>query len=120
MKRFFKVFALFLLGCLIAAFAVANRQPVRFVADPFINRDIALSFEAPLFIYLFIALFIGIFIGAAAAWAGQGHWRKTARAGRKEAAVWKREAENLKRGLQAASNSPTAAIQAPARLRSYL
>jgi uncharacterized integral membrane protein len=120
MKRFIKVFALFVLGCMIAAFAVANRHPVRFVADPFISRDLALSFEAPFFVYLFIALFIGIIIGAAAAWVGQRHWRKTARAGRKEAAVWKREAENLKRGLQSASKSPTAAISAPRPLRSYL
>jgi uncharacterized integral membrane protein len=119
MKRFIKVFFLFAFACVIAAFAVANRQPVRFVADPFIDRNLAASFEAPLFIYLFVAAFIGLITGAGAAWFAQGHWRKTARAGRKEAAIWKREAENLKRGLEAASAPPTT-NSSPRPLRSYL
>ncbi len=113
MKRFIKVLLLFLIGCVIAAFAVANRQPVRFIADPFIDRDVAASIEAPLFVYIFVALFAGIFIGAAAVWIGQGRWRKAARSGTKEAAIWKREAEKLKAGLQA---SPGGAV-APASPR---
>ena len=66
MKQFVKFFILFLIGCAIAAFAVANRHPVRFIADPFVNRDRALSVEAPLFVYLFTALFAGLLLGAAA------------------------------------------------------
>ncbi len=119
MKRFIKVLLLFLLGCVIAAYAVANRQPVRFVADPFINRDLAISVEAPLFVYLFIVMLAGIFIGAAAVWIGQGRWRQAARSGAKEAALWKREAEALKAGLQAASGSAVTQV-APGPLRSYL
>jgi uncharacterized integral membrane protein len=119
MKRFFKVFFLFLIGCVIAAFAVANRQPVRFVVDPFIDRDLAASFQAPLFIYLFVAMFIGLIVGAGAAWIGHGHWRKTARLGHREAALWKREAENLKRGIEAGSAGSATSV-APRPLRSYL
>jgi hypothetical protein len=117
MKRFLKVLFLFLIGCTIAAFAVANRQPVRFIADPFINRDRAISVEAPLFVYLFIALFAGLFLGAAAMWTGQRHWRKAAHLRSKEAALWKREAETLKAGFKPnGSGTPAATPQ----IRSYL
>ncbi len=64
MKRFFKAIILFLVGCAIAAFAVANRHPVKFVLDPFIDRDIAYSVQAPFFAYLFISALAGILIGA--------------------------------------------------------
>jgi uncharacterized integral membrane protein len=119
MKRFAKAVLLFLVGCTIAAFAVANRHPVRFILDPFIDRDLATAVEAPLFVYLFLSAFLGLIIGAWVMWLGQGHWRKTARHERKEAVLWKREAENLKRGLQAVSTGPAPA-PAPRPLRSYL
>jgi uncharacterized integral membrane protein len=116
MKRFFKVLFLLIFGGLIAAFAVANRQPVRFVLDPFINRDLAASVEAPFYGFLFGALFVGIFIGAAIVWFGQGRWRRAARARSREAAVWKREAESLKAGLQdTAGSAPAVAVQRPLR-----
>ncbi|MGO9544249.1 MAG: DUF1049 domain-containing protein [Rhodomicrobium sp.] len=122
MKRFIKVLLLCVLGGVVAAFAVANREPVKFVLDPlspFSDRNLVPSIEAPFFVYLFIAMFIGIFLGAAAVWLGQGHWRKAARARSKEAAIWKREAETLKAGLQASpGTSITPATQRP--LRSYL
>lgn len=118
MKRFIKTLFLFLFGCVVIAFAVANRQPVRFIVDPFIDRSQAASFEAPLFAYLFAAISAGFIVGAAAMWLGQGRWRKTARAGRKEAARWKQEAEKLKRGLEA--SKPSASSSAPRPLRSYL
>jgi hypothetical protein len=108
MIRFFKAFFLLLLGCTIAAFAVANRESVRFVLDPlspYSDPSLAASVQAPLFVYLFIAMFIGMFLGAAAVWIGQGRWRKEARARLKEADLWKREAEKLKAGLQASSGT---------------
>jgi hypothetical protein len=117
MKRFLKVFLLFLAGCTIVAFAVANRHPVRLIADPFIDRDRALSFEAPLFVCLFIALFAGIFLGAAAVWTGQRRWRNAADTKSKEAALWKREAETLKAGF---NTHITGAPAATPQIRSYL
>lgn len=122
MMRVIKVFFLCIFGCAIAAYAVANRAPVRFVLDPlspFTDKNLVPSVEAPLFIYLFIAMFIGMFLGAAAVWIGQGRWRKAARARSKEVAIWKREAENLKAGLQSASQG-TATPTAARPLRSYL
>src|SRR5271165_6807720 len=115
MKRFIRVFFLFLLGCLIAAFAVANREPVRFIVDPFIDRKLALSFEAPLFVYLFAALFVGLIVGACATWIAQSRWRKAARKEQREASLWRREAETLKRGLEATSS--VAASPSPRPLR---
>jgi hypothetical protein len=120
--RIIKATLLFILGCAVAAFAVANRAPVRFVLDPlspFSDKSLVPSIEAPLFVYLFAALFIGMFLGAAAVWIGQGRWRKAARTSSKEVVLWKREAETLKAGLQPAGNAgPPAAAGRP--LRSYL
>ncbi|MGA7326546.1 MAG: LapA family protein [Rhodomicrobium sp.] len=119
-KRFIKVFLLFVIGGIIAAYAVANRQPVRFILDPFISRDVAASIEAPLFVYLFVVLFTGILIGAAAVWISQRRWRKAARSESREAARWKREAENLKSGLQSAPGRAANSNTPPRPLRSHL
>ena len=119
--RIFKVFALCILGGAVAAFAVANRAPVRFVLDPlspFSDKSLVPSVEAPLFVLLFAALFVGIFLGAAAVWIGQGRWRNAARIKSKEVALWKREAEALKAGLQSAPGAGAPAAMRP--LRTYL
>ncbi len=120
--RFIKVFFLCILGCAVAAYAVANRAPVRFVLDPlspFTDRSLVPSIEAPLFFYLFAAMFLGMFLGAAAVWVGQGYWRKAARARSKEAALWKQEAETLQAGFQG-SPGGTGMPGAARPLRSYL
>ena len=118
MKRFFRAVILFIVGCLLVAFGIANRHSVTFILDPFIDEKMALSFQAPLSLFLFVALFAGVIVGWLTAWVGQGRWRKTARESHREATIWKREAENLKRGLEAAI--PKAITPpAPRPLRSY-
>lgn len=116
MIRFFYALILFVVGCLLVAFGIANRHPVTFIADPFIDEKMALSFQAPLSLFLFVALFAGVLVGWMTAWLGQGRWRKEARTTHKEAALWKREAENLKRGLEQVG---TKALPAPAPRRSF-
>ena len=118
MKRFLSVVILFIVGCLLVAFGVANRHAVTFIVDPFIYEKMALSFRAPLSLFLFVALFAGVIVGWLTAWVGQGRWRKRARETHKEATIWKREAENLKRGLEAA-NPKAITPPAPRALRSY-
>ncbi len=108
MKRFIRITILFVFACLIAAFAVANRQPVRFYLDPFMDRDVSPSIAAPLFAYIFAALFAGMMIGAISMWFSQGRWRRRARIGREEAAHWKHEAEKLKQGIQPGSGEASA------------
>lgn len=117
MIRFVRTMLLVLIGGAVIALAVANRHDVRLVLDPFINRDAALSVEAPLFLFLFAMFFAGLIIGALAMWLVQGYWRRTARTERREAAIWRREAENLKRGLQsgAAQIDVAAGASSPAR-----
>jgi hypothetical protein len=119
--RFIKALLLILFGCAVAAYAVANRAPVEFVLDPlspFNDRSLVPSVKAPLFVYLFAAMFVGMVLGAVAVWIGQGRLRKTARDRTREAALWRREAETLKAGLQ---TSVSAGVPAAARpLRSYL
>ncbi len=120
--RFIKIFFLCILGCAVAAYAIANRAPVRFVLDPlspYSDSSLVPAIEAPLFVYLFAAMFIGMFLGAAAVWMGQGHWRKAARARSEEAALWKHEAETLKAGFQGAP-AGTGVPGAARPLRSYL
>ncbi len=119
--RFIKVLFLCVLGFAAVAYAVANRAPVRFVLDPlspYTDKSLVPSVEYPLFVFLFAAMFVGIFLGASAVWIGQGRWRKEARTRSKEVALWRREAETLKAGLQSAGNSCTPAAARP--LRSYL
>jgi uncharacterized integral membrane protein len=103
MKRFLKAVFLFVIGIAFIAFSVANRHSVDFIVDPFIDRTQAYAVSAPLYVYLFASLFTGIVIGAMSMWLAQGRWRKTARSEKREAAIWKREAENLKRGLQSSA-----------------
>jgi hypothetical protein len=117
MKRFFSVIFLFILGCVIVAYAVANRASVTFVIDPFIESN-APTIQVPLSWLMFAAVFVGVIIGWIAAWLGQGHWRQAALKTHKEAAIWKLEAEKLKRGLEAASPKG-AQVPAPKALRSY-
>ncbi len=119
--RFIKGIFLCILGCAVAAYAVANRAPVEFVLDPFSpfsDRSLVPTVKAPLFVYLFAAMFIGIFLGAAAVWMAQGRWRKAARARSKEVALWRHEAETLKAGLLTAGDAGAPAAARP--LRSYL
>ncbi len=112
MKRFIKAVFLVIVFAVIVSFAVANRHSVRLILDPFQNRDAALGVEGALYIYLLAALFVGMFIGAFVMWSGQRRWRVAAKTGRKEAALWKREAETLKRGVQSVPVGSAARIRA--------
>lgn len=100
MIRLMRTIVLVLVGIAIISLSVANRHSVRLVLDPFIDRDVALAIQAPLFLYLFAALIAGVVIGGLTMWAMQGYWRRAARKEQREAAIWRREAENLKKGLQ--------------------
>lgn len=113
MLRFLRALLLILLGGGLVSMAVANRHATRLVLDPFINREVATAVEAPLFVYLFAALLLGVVLGASVMWIMQGKWRHTARTERLEASIWRREAENLKRGLQLRASTAEASRLPP-------
>jgi len=68
--------------------AVANRQVVTLVLDPFSRGPDAASITLPLFVIAFVVLCIGIVLGYVAAWIAQGKHRRAAR-------TYKRECEKL-------------------------
>ncbi len=67
------------LAIVIVVFAVANRQMVTVSFDPFSSTAPAYAASLPLFVLIFIVLIFGVIIGGAAAWLGQGSWRRAAR-----------------------------------------
>ena len=60
--------------------AVANRHTVQLSFDPFSQEAPVLSVGLPLYLLLFALFIIGVLVGGWSAWAGQGRWRKKARA----------------------------------------
>ena len=97
----------------LTTLAVINRQPVRLILDPFRPDDPVLSLVLPLYAYLLGALIVGVILGGAAAWIGQGRWRRVARRRAAEAVRWQAEADRLARERD--KTLATAPALAPAR-----
>ena len=81
----------------IVSLAVANREAVRLVLDPFNSENPAYFFEVPLFLLMLGGLILGVFLGGMATWFTQAKWRRTARARTKESNRWRSEADRLAR-----------------------
>jgi uncharacterized integral membrane protein len=84
-------------AALLVTLAVANREPVRLVLDPFKPDAPVIFMTLPLYAYLLGALIAGVMMGGAAVWLGQGRWRKTARVKTQDAMRWQAEADRLVR-----------------------
>lgn len=70
------------LAVVLLLFGFANREPVLLTLNPFnftAAADSALSFTAPLFIWLIVFAGIGMLVGSAVTWCGQHKYRKAAR-----------------------------------------
>jgi hypothetical protein len=96
-RRILALFIAFPLGAILVAIAVANRQTVSLILDPFRPENPALSIELPFYAYLLTALVVGVILGGAATGMGQSRWRQTARAQGQRAARWQAEADRLTR-----------------------
>src|SRR5580704_3131088 len=70
---------LIVLGLVLIAFAVANRQVVTVSLDPFDQADPALAVSQPMYQVVFVVLIAGVVIGGCAAWLRQARWRGRAR-----------------------------------------
>lgn len=82
---------------ILVTIAVANREPVRLVLDPFRPEAPVLSLSLPFYAYLLIALTLGVVLGGVATWMTQGRWRRTARLRTQDAMRWQAEADRLTR-----------------------
>ncbi len=85
------------LAIVIIAFAVANREKVTILLDPFGPNSAADWQTQPLFVVVIAALILGVIIGGIAAWLRQTRWRRTARRLERDVANLRAEVETLKR-----------------------
>lgn len=90
------IFVLFLipLAIVLIALTVANRGAVPLSLDVFNPANPALTFHAPLFVWIFCALAIGVVVGGIGSWFAQGKHRKKERLYKKEADKLRYEKEN--------------------------
>lgn len=96
-KRVVTIVILVPLAIILIALSVANRQTVGLTIDPFNPGNPALTYQAPLFIWLSGALLVGAFIGAAVTWLTQGKHRRRHRLYKKEASQLLERAESAEK-----------------------
>lgn len=102
-SRFLTLIIALPLAVILIVLSVANRGAVSVTLDPFNPGNPALTYTAPLFLWVLGALLFGIIIGGLLIWLTQGRHRKLARARKAEAEVL------LNRAKQAeAKNLPSA------------
>lgn len=91
------------LAVILIVLSVANRHAVSVTLDPFAADNPALTYSAPLFLWIIIAFAFGIIIGGLLTWFTQRRYRKLAR-------VLQADAEALlARAKQAEANNLPAA-----------
>jgi len=98
---------------LLVTLAVANREPVRMVLDPYLPDAPVISLTLPFYAYLLGALMIGVILGGISTWLTQGRWRRTARVKTQDAMRWQAEAVRLarERDTQIAASRPMLAAK---------
>jgi hypothetical protein len=79
MMWFLKLLILLPIAAALVLLAVANRQVVTLILDPFSRGPDAISLTMPLFMLAFIVLMVGIVLGYMVAWLAQGRYRREAR-----------------------------------------
>ncbi|MBV2142304.1 LapA family protein [Falsochrobactrum sp. TDYN1] len=96
-KRVITIVILVPLAIILIALSVANRETVALTVDPFNPGNPALSYHAPLFVWLFGALLAGVVIGSAVTWLTQGKHRRRERRYKKEASQLLERAESAEK-----------------------
>ncbi|MBV1706461.1 MAG: DUF1049 domain-containing protein [Hyphomicrobiales bacterium] len=86
MKFWLKLLVLVIIGVLVVAMALANKEIVQVSANPFGTPDKALSIGVPLFLVMFAMFMAGMVFGGVLTWFGQGKHRRAARQAKAEAA----------------------------------
>lgn len=88
------------LAALLVLLAIANRQAITFSYDLFLTNRPTLALTAPLFVVLLVVLLAGVVVGGAAAWLGQGRWRRAAGHAAAEARSLRVENEKLRNQIE--------------------
>ena len=114
-RKLVAVIVLVPIAIVIVAFAVANRQHVTVLLDPFNPERPAASFTAPLFLLVIGLLILGVVIGGVATWLSHGRWRRAARRFEREAQELRSELASLRRPAAGAAASET--VKSPERLQ---
>ncbi|MBA8837200.1 LapA family protein [Ochrobactrum sp. RH2CCR150] len=104
-KRIVAIVILVPLAVILIALSVANRATTIMTVDPFNPGNPALSYSAPLFIWLFGALLVGVVIGSLVTWLTQGKHRRRARDRKLEATRLLERAEAAERRNTSVANS---------------
>ena len=86
MKFWLKLLVLVIIGTLVVAIALANKEMVQVSANPFGTPDKSLSASVPLFLVMFAMFIAGMVFGGVLTWFGQGKHRRAARKAKAEAA----------------------------------
>lgn len=79
MLRVLKLLLIVPIAIALVLLAVANRQIVTLVLDPFHRGPDAVSITLPLFVIALITLLVGVVLGYIVAWFAQGKHRRSAR-----------------------------------------
>lgn len=103
LRRILMVVILLPLSVALVMLAVANRQKIGLVVDPFGG---AWTVEAPLFLVVFAALILGVVIGGVSVWLNQSRYRRAARRNGREARRATQQAEDLRASLAARNAAP--------------
>lgn len=96
-KRVISIIILVPLAVILIALSVANRETVAFTIDPFNPGNPALTYHAPLFLWLFGTLLVGVVIGSVVTWLTQGKHRRRERRYKKEASQLLERAESAEK-----------------------
>ncbi len=99
MRRTLAFLLIIPIAVVLVLLAIANRGPVTLSLDPFSKAAPALSFTAPLFVFLLLAVMTGVFLGGVATWLKQGRHRRLERQYRKDAERYRSETEQLKSAM---------------------
>src|SRR5262245_17722347 len=97
LRKFVTTLILVPLAVLVAALAVANRQPVLVSFDPFDQLHPAMARALPLYQLMLLLLVVGVVVGGVAAWARQGRGRRAARLADARARELRAEVGRLRR-----------------------
>ncbi|MBB6261697.1 putative integral membrane protein [Paenochrobactrum gallinarii] len=90
-RRLVTLIILVPLAVILIALSVANRMSVTVTFDPFNPGNPALSYTAPLFVWLFATLLVGLVLGGTVTWLAQGKHRKQVKIQKLEIADIKRQ-----------------------------